>query len=417
MKRKAFSGLLPVLAVMALLPFAPPQAAAQTVTTAATGAAAAGGDRAATGGAQTLEDILARQKGLKIDDSFRRQAIGDPAHAAPMTAPLGTLGGVSDPELWRALRYDEANVIATASLPGARTVIQSSGMTWLAFRRGPLVTYGGGLLLAVLALLLLFYLIRGRIRLDHPATGRRILRFAAVERFSHWLMAGSFILLGLTGLVQLMGRPFLIPLIGKEAFAPLAQAGKWVHNNVAWAFMIGLVLSLLLWIRHNLPDRSDLVWLARGGGLFTRGAHPPARKFNAGQKIFFWIVMILGASVSVSGLSLLFPFELPLFAASFDLLNQTGLPQALGFGALPTVMPPQEEMQLAQAWHAIVAFAMMAVILAHIYIGSVGMEGALDAMVTGEVDVEWAKEHHSLWFEEATAAGGEEAGAGAGAAG
>ena len=57
-------------------------------------------------------------------------------------------------------------------------------------------------------------------------------------------------------------------------------------------------------------------------------------------------------------------------------------------------------MQLAQAWHAIVSFVLMAIILAHIYIGSLGMEGAFDAMGTGEVDENWAEQHHSIWYEE-----------------
>lgn len=361
-------------------------------------------DRSATGGAQTLEDILARQRGLKIDDSFRRNAIGDPSRAAPVTVPLGTLGGVSDPEIWRALRYGEADVTTTVPLPTAKTVIQSSGMTWLEFRRGPLVKYGGWLLLGTIGLLVLFYIVRGRIRLENPPTGRKVLRFASIERFSHWLMAGSFVLLGLTGLVQLMGRLYIIPLIGKENFAPIALAGKWIHNNVAWAFIIGLILSFLLWIRHNLPDRTDLIWFAKGGGILFKGVHPPSKKFNAGQKIIFWAVVLLGGSIAVSGLSLLFPFQMPLFSSTFGILNDLGIPQALGLGTLPVDMPPQEEMQLAQAWHAIVAFVMMAIIIAHIYIGSVGMEGAFDAMGTGEVDEEWAKEHHSLWLEEVSSA-------------
>jgi formate dehydrogenase subunit gamma len=154
-----------------------------------------------------------------------------------------------------------------------------------------------------------------------------------------------------------------------------------------------------MWIVHNLPDRTDIKWLAKGGGLFG-GGHPPAKKFNAGQKLIFWSVILLGGSISVSGVSLLFPFELPLFAKTFAMLNVTGLPEMLGFGILPETLTPHEEMQYAQLWHAIVSFVLMSIILAHIYIGSVGMEGAYDAMGTGMVEEQWAKEHHSLWVEE-----------------
>jgi formate dehydrogenase subunit gamma len=357
---------------------------------------------AATGGAQTLEDILARQRGEHVDYTFRREATGDPSKAAPMTGQLGTLGGVSDPELWRALRYGTADVTVSSRAPAAEVVIQDGGMKWLSFRKGPLSSYGSYLLLGVLGALALFYLLRGRIRIEGEKTGITILRFSSIERFAHWLLAGSFVLLGVTGLTLLFGRRVLIPLIGHEAYSPYAIAGKWVHNNVSWAFMLGLVLVTLFWLVHNIPNRHDLKWLAVGGGLFSKHVHPPAKKFNAGQKIIFWAVLVLGVSISVSGLSLLFPFQLPLFAETFAKLNALGLPQMLGLGELPTHLLPHQEMQLAQLWHAIVAFVFVALILAHIYLGTLGMEGAFDAMGTGQVDEQWAKEHHGLWYEEVT---------------
>jgi len=356
--------------------------------------------RATTGGAQTLEDILARQRGENIDDAFRRDATGSDSTAAGIAEQLGTLGGASDPELWRAMRYGSADVTVSSLGPAAGVLIQDGGMAWLQFREGPLAKWGGYLLLGMLGVLVLFYALRGKIRLDGEAAGRTIMRFNAIERFAHWLLAGSFIVLGVTGLITLFGRMALIPLFGKDAFSTIAIAGKWLHNNVAWAFMLGLVLVTVFWIAHNIPNRHDLKWLAVGGGLFTKGVHPPAKKFNAGQKIIFWSVLVLGVSISLSGLSLLFPFELPMFAVTFEKLNAIGLPQLLGFGELPTALGPHQEMQLAQLWHGIVAFVFMAIIIAHIYLGSVGMEGAFDAMGTGEVDVQWAKEHHGLWYDE-----------------
>ena len=360
--------------------------------------------RAATGGATTLEDILARQRGQKVDQSFRARETGDPGAAAPITDQLGTLGGASDPDLWRALRFDSADVTVSTRAPADRVLIQDSGITWLEFREGPLIEYGGYLLLAMLVLIALFYLLRGRIRIDGPKTGRTILRFNFVERFAHWLLAGSFILLALTGLLLIFGRVALMPIFGKEAFAVVAAGSKWVHNNVAWAFMLGLVLVILFWTLQNIPNRHDLKWLAVGGGLFKKGVHAPARKFNAGQKFIFWAVVVLGLSISASGLSLLFPFDLPMFAATFEKLNALGLPQLIGMGELPTALQPHQEMQLSQIWHSVVAFLFIAVIIAHIYLGTLGMEGAFEAMGTGEVDVQWAKEHHDLWYEEVTGA-------------
>ncbi len=383
--------MLPIFAV--LLTAAAPAAAQQGVDE---------NPRAATGGSQTLEDILARQRGERIDDDFRRTAVGDPARAASIRSQLGTLGGASDAELFRALRYGGANVTVSARGPASEVVIQDGGMRWLELRNGPLRTWGSGALAGMVLVLALFLLLRGPIRIEGGRTGRTILRFNALERFGHWLLAGSFILLAVSGLVTLFGRPLLIPILGKDGFAPIALASKWIHNNVAWAFMLALVWVFVFWIVHNIPNRADLVWLARGGGLFTRGSHPPARKFNAGQKIVFWAVVILGASISASGLSLLFPFELPMFAKTFDTLNALGLPQVFGRGELPTTLAPHEEMQYAHLWHVIVAFAFIALIVAHIYLGTIGMEGAFDAMETGEVDRQWAREHHSLWYEELT---------------
>jgi formate dehydrogenase subunit gamma len=360
-------------------------------------------DRSATGGATTLQDIMERQQGLKVDESYRSDNTGDPAQAAPITEQLGAQGGLSQADDWRALRYGKADVTVQARGPAADVLIQDSGMTWLEFRRGPLALYGGWALIGMLALLAVFYAFRGKIRIDGALSGRKILRFKSIERFAHWLMGGAFILLAITGLFQLFGRLFIIPLIGHEAFSPVAVAGKWVHNNVAWAFMIGLVMVIVMWTAHNIPNKHDLKWLSVAGGLFSKGVHPPAKKFNAGQKIIFWAVVVLGISISVSGLSLLFPFQMPMFAATFEHLNALGLPQAVGFGDLPTPLAPQTEMQLAQAWHAIIAFVFIAIILAHIYLGSVGMQGAFDAMGTGEVDEQWAKEHHGLWLAEVKA--------------
>lgn len=364
--------------------------------------------RAQTGGATTLEDILRRQRGEDVDMDFRRQATGDDDGGAATTDPLGTLGGASDPELWRALRFGEADVTSQVRSPGATLLVQDSGMAWLQFREGPLLTYGGYFLLGTIGLLALFYLIRGRIRIGEGRAGVTILRFNFVERFAHWLLAGSFILLGVTGLITLFGRKGLIPFIGHEAYATLALASKWIHNNVSWAFMLALVMVFVLWVIHNIPNRLDLVWFAKGGGIIGSG-HPPAKKFNAGQKIIFWSVIVLGGSISASGLALLFPFELNMFAATFEKMRGLGITELPLYGPLPESLTPHGEMQHAQAWHALVSFLLMGIIIAHIYIGSLGMEGAYDAMGSGEVDLNWAKEHHSLWVEEVESAPGKSA--------
>ncbi len=315
--------------------------------------------------------------------------------------PLGTRGLNSDTTLWGEIRAGET-FTTQASNPQSAFLVQDAGMPWLELRAkgGPLQVWGAWSLAGIFAVLVLFYLIRGRIRIDHGFSGQLIERFKGWERFGHWLLAGSFILLAITGLNLLFGKDYLMPLIGKEGFATLTNAGKWIHNNVAWAFMVGIVWVFVAWVLHNLPSKHDLIWLAKGGGLFVKGVHPPSRKFNAGQKLIFWSTIVLGASISASGLSLLFPYELPMFAKTFEILNAWGISELVVGGALPTNLTAIEEMQYAQVWHTIVALAMIVIIVAHIYIGSVGMQGAFAAMGSGRVDRNWAIEHHNLWVEE-----------------
>jgi formate dehydrogenase subunit gamma len=131
-----------------------------------------------------------------------------------------------------------------------------------------------------------------------------------------------------------------------------------------------------MWIKDNFPNKHDIIWLIKGGGMLAKGVHPPSEKFNAGQKILFWLVIWGGLALSITGIVMLFPFqiELPLLA-----------------------MEPLPQMQFVTTWHAIIALALVVVVIAHIYIGTIGMEGAYDAMGTGEVDENWAKEHHSVW--------------------
>ena len=356
-------------------------------------------DRSATGGAQTLDDIMRRQEGLPV--APRGDAdIEDTA--AGMANQLGTLGGASDSAVWRALRYGHDTVEVSAGGDVARVLMQDGGMKWWQYRDGPMSRFGAYLLLGTIGALALFFLLRGRVPLDEPETGRTVTRFKAFERFSHWMLAGSFIILGLSGLLVKYGRDYVAPLIGKEANAMLLTGAKYAHNNLAWPFMLALICIFFLWVWHNIPNRTDITWIAQFGGIVGK-KHPPAKKFNAGQKIIFWSVILLGGSISISGLSLLFPYELPLFAKTFTVLNDIGITALFGMDPLPVELAPQEEMQLAATWHALVGFVLMAIIVAHIYIGSVGMEGAFAAMGTGEVDEAWAHQHHSLWLEEVQA--------------
>ncbi len=316
--------------------------------------------------------------------------------------PGQAMGNRSDAEIWRLIRRGAQGDV---SMPdrNAGIMIQSEGESWRAVRNGPLSIFGGWMLLAVLIVLALFFFLRGRIRIEGGFSGRTVERFNGVERFAHWMTATSFCVLGLTGLNTLYGRYVIKPWLGPEAFSTLSIWSKYTHNFIAFAFMVGLVMILVLWVRQNILNRHDLIWLAKGGGMFSKHVHPPAKKFNAGQKILFWLVILAGTSISFTGIVLLFPFEFAVFSWSFGIAN------VFGFD-LPTGLSPIAEMQLSQLWHAILSLVLIAVIIAHIYIGWIGMEGAFDAMGSGQVDENWAREHHNLWAAEiglGSASGGE----------
>lgn len=311
--------------------------------------------------------------------------------------PGNVKGNLSDAEMWRAVRK---GITGDVTIPDKKAgqLVQPHGDSLRAFRNGPLSNFGGWILLAVVVILTVFYAFRGKIKIEAGPSGRTVERFNGVERFTHWLTASSFILLAVTGLNVLYGRYILIPIIGQPAFAAIAYYGKLAHNFLGFSFMVGLVMMLVLWVRHNMPTMVDLQWLAKGGGLFSKGSHPPARRFNAGQKLVFWAVILGGASLSFSGICLMFPFEITPFAKTFAFLNMFGT-------NLPTQLTPLQETQLSLIWHSLAALVMIAIIIAHIYIGSFGMEGAIDAVGTGQVDLNWAKEHHGLWVKELEAGG------------
>ncbi len=326
-----------------------------------------------------------------------------PSSPPPDSISTHLQNNTSASDIWKAIRKGRTGLV---SIPDSKAgqLIQSEGEVWRNFHNGYLTVYGAYALLGTIVFLSLFFLLRGRVRIDDGFAGVTVERFGILERFSHWLMAGSFIILALTGLNMLFGRHVLLPVIGKPAFADLTMWGKYAHHYVAFAFMGGAILAFLQWVVHNIPGPSDVKWLLAGGGLFTPGKHPPSKKFNAGQKIIFWLVVLGALSASLSGIALMFPFQTHFMAKTFSVLNGLG-------AALPTDLSPLAEQQFEQIWHAAVGIAFTCLIFAHIYIGTAGMEGAFDAMGTGQVDVNWARQHHDLWLEEveAKAAAGDEA--------
>lgn len=274
-------------------------------------------------------------------------------------------------DLWRRVREGESGYSA---VKGAETgvLIEDGGQLWRRLRNGPLATAGSVLLIGTLAALGTFFAWRGRLRLSAPRSGVRIPRWNAFDRVLHWTTAAAFLWLALTGLTLLFGRAVLIPLLGHGSFAPLAEWAKLTHNYAGpLLFLPGLLLMVGRWARHNWPSRVDLAWFRALGGM-VGDRHPSAGRMNGGEKAWFWLLAVGGLAVCASGVLLDFPF----------------------------LMPVRDLLQDAHLVHLIAAVLLCAAALGHIYIGSLGTEGALEGMVSGTVDETWARQHHDLWLAE-----------------
>lgn len=258
----------------------------------------------------------------------------------------------------------------------ANVIVQRGGNTWREWRNGPLATTAGLILVLALLAIFLFYSAVGPARLDAPESGRRLQRFNRWERWVHWATAISFLLLAITGLIILFGKIVLLPLLGHDLFSGVAYVSKYLHNFAGPLFIVCSVLMFVTFLRRNFLRRADWQWVRQGGGLATH-KHVPAGFFNAGEKAWFWLgVCLLGLVMSVTGLILDFA------------LGQT-----------------RYVMQIANYLHLAGATFYIAAAMGHIYIGTVGTPGAYRAMRDGYVDEEWAKAHHSLWYEEVQATG------------
>ena len=307
----------------------------------------------------------------RADESNAQRAQSQPGNNAPF---------------WRGVR-NSGEQQGTVNLPGAEkgTLIQSfvqypgsryttAGEAWRQVRNRWLLPYGGALLLIVAAAIALFYFTKGPLGGHGVDTGRKIERFTPFERAAHWANAIAFVVLALSGIVMAWGKFFLLPILGATLFGWLAYALKTAHNFAGPLFAVSLLIVFLTFVRDNLWRREDMQWVAKGGGLLS-GHEVPSHRFNAGEKLVFWLgVLLLGAVVVVSGLVL--------------------------DGLVPPWGETRAQMQVANMVHLVATVAMMAMFMGHIYIGTLGMRGAYRAMRSGWVDEAWAHEHHALWAED-----------------
>lgn len=323
------------------------------------------GPAPAAGEPRALVDAAA-QPGY-ADQTNAQRAQVQPGNNAPMWRQVGqgAEGTVNFP-------YPEYGVLIQPTVQYPGSVLTNAGEAWRQVRNRWILPYGGALVLIALLAVAIFYFTNGPLKLHGAETGRKIERFTAFERAAHWTNAAAFVLLAISGLVMAFGQFFLRPVIGSTLFGWLAYALKNVHNFVGPLFAVSLLVVIATFVRDNLPRREDWAWLTRFGGLF--GEHEvPSHRFNAGEKVVFWGgVFVLGLVVVGSGL------VLDKLVPGFDYLRSN--------------------MQIAHMIHASAAVLMMALFIGHIYMGTVGTQGAYQAMKTGYVDETWAREHHELWY-------------------
>ena len=209
----------------------------------------------------------------------------------PDGAPNPTASVTSERDLLKQVPRVEGRI----DIPDtkAAVLIQPAGRTWDHFHEILLHWGGATAILGTIAMLGLAYLIMGRIRISAGRSGKKILRFKSFERFSHWLTAVSFVILGLTGLNITFGKIVLLPLIGPDAFSDVSQAAKYVHNFTSFSFVAGLLLIIVIFFKDNIPEKVDLEWLKQGGG-FIKNKHAPAGRFNPGEKAVYWLSLLAG---------------------------------------------------------------------------------------------------------------------------
>ncbi len=285
--------------------------------------------------------------------------------------------------VWTEVRSGRENY---TSIPGRETGVliqpqarffgqerfSTAGEAWRQYRNGPVTVYGGWLIVVVCLVVAAIYFAMGPITLHDKPSGRLIERFSAAERWAHWVMGISFVVLAITGLIILFGKHVLLPVIGYTLFAWLSALAKNLHNFVAPLFAVSLLVFIVMYLKDNMPQGHDFAWFGKAIGFF-RGEHVPSGRFNGGEKAWFWVgVVALCLVVTVSGAILLFP--------NFEQLRAT--------------------MQQAHVVHALAALLVIAFAIGHIYMGTVGVEGAYQSMRTGYVDEIWAKEHHQYWYDD-----------------
>ena len=197
---------------------------------------------------------------------------------------------------------------------------------------------------------------------------RDIQRYTANERSNHWMVALFFILAGLSGLA--LFHPALFWL------SYLFGGGPWTRilhpflGLAMFVFFFGLVIRFA---SHSLLEKSDVQWLKQWRDVVANREEnlPEVGRYNAGQKLLFWTLLLCMLVLLVTGIVIWRQY----FSAWF------------GIGVI----------RLSVLLHAFAAFVLISSILVHIYAG-IWVKGSMGAMLYGWVSRGWARKHHGAWL-------------------
>jgi formate dehydrogenase subunit gamma len=187
------------------------------------------------------------------------------------------------------------------------------------------------------------------------------------EIINHWILAGSCILLIITG------YGFLFQLKGIGALFGGFNAMKVVHNWSGVVFVVSLFATLFNYLGEALTyDADDWAWIKMGGGYLSKGhvKAPPMGKLNTGQKFYYLLILVAGAAIAASG------FAIWLVQGNRTLTLASHLVHNLSFILFVVAVP------------------------AHAYLGTLANPGTFRIMVYGTVPLEFAKKRYPKWMKE-----------------
>jgi len=293
-------------------------------------------------------------------------------NVAPATLALGA-GGCRDCHSSKAHVFKGPVVTNLAGEDGQPEFTRRGrlfGCTPLAFalnsfHQNYLTPYVSMALFLIVFFLMLHYTGQGPKMIDRGASGEMITRFRLAERWTHLFRMLSFLLLWFTGAI------FFYNAVGLSNvfFSSPGQAVVY-HWVAGLVFLAATLVSLGLWYRDARWAPYDSQWLRqRGGYLGKHEAEVPAGRLNAGQKIFFWLSFWVSVVMGISGVLLIFKNSLSLSTTC-----------------------------LTSTVHGFVAILFVAIVVAHMYLGTVANPGTFRAIIDGKVSREWARQHHSEWY-------------------